>query len=303
MSVPIDLTQLPAPQVVEVLSFESIFARRKASTLALVAAGDREEFAATLELESEPATKLLQENAYQEMIVRNRINDAAKATMLAYAVRSDLDQIGANKEVKRLTIVPANKDAAKPTEAVMEEDDVYRLRIQEAPNGLSVAGPGAAYEFHARSADGRVKDASATSPAPCEIVITVLSTTKDGIAPPDLLKVVDAAVNPEEIRPLGDMVTVQSAQIIDYEINGTIYICNAPESAIIQRFALARLTELSIPKRPLGHSIYRSACNAAMHVQGVTKVDVNSPPKDIVLNKLQAARCTAIRLNVVVLDD
>lgn len=303
MSAPIDLTQLPEPNVVEVLHFETILARRKSSMLALIPAPDRSATAATLELESEPVTKLLEENSYQEIIIRNRVNDAAKATMLAYAVDSDLDQIGAGRNVKRLTITPADPDASPPVAAIKEEDDPYRLRIQEEPHGLSVAGPAASYEYHARSADGRVKDVSATSPAPCEIVITVLSTETDGIASSDLLNIVAEAVNPEEIRPLGDMVTVQSAQIIDYEIDGTIYIGAGPESPIIRAAALGRVTKLSTPRRPLGHSVYRSACNAAIHVEGVTKVDINSPPADIVLSKLQAARCMAIRLNVVVLDE
>ncbi|VEA33816.1 baseplate assembly protein [Salmonella enterica subsp. enterica] len=57
--------------------------------------------------------------------------------------------------------------------------------------GLSVAGPTAAYEFHARSADGRVADASATSPAPAEVVLTVLSREGDGTAEKDLLDVVE----------------------------------------------------------------------------------------------------------------
>ena len=46
----------------------------------------------------------------------------------------------------------------------------------------SVAGPTGAYEFHALSADGDVKDAAATSPAPGEVVVTVLSRTGDGAA-------------------------------------------------------------------------------------------------------------------------
>ncbi len=44
----------------------------------------------TLELESEPATKLLQENAYRELLLRQRINEAAQAVMVAYAMGGDL---------------------------------------------------------------------------------------------------------------------------------------------------------------------------------------------------------------------
>ncbi|MGV5943123.1 baseplate assembly protein, partial [Escherichia coli] len=61
----------------------------------------------TLELESEPVTKLLQENAYRELLLRQRINEAAQAVMVAYAMGGDLDQIAANYNVKRLTVTPA----------------------------------------------------------------------------------------------------------------------------------------------------------------------------------------------------
>ena len=67
-------------------------------------------------------------------------------------------------------------------EGVYKSLDALRLRVPAAFEGLSVAGPTAAYEFHARSADGRVADASATSPSPAEVVLTVLSREGDGTA-------------------------------------------------------------------------------------------------------------------------
>ena len=186
MSTPIDLTQLPAPSVVEVLDFETILATRKAHLVSLLPEAERAAVTALLELESEPATKLLEENAYQETILRNRVNEAGKAVMLAFALDGDLDQLGANVNVARLTITPANPNALPPVAAVMEDNDAYRLRIQEAPDGLSVAGPKASYEFHARSSDGQVKDASATSPAPAHVIVTVLANNDTGIADAEL---------------------------------------------------------------------------------------------------------------------
>lgn len=303
MSTPIDLTQLPAPTVVEVLDFEAILANRKAHLVSLLPEAERAAVTALLELESEPATKLLEENSYQETILRNRVNDAGKAVMLAFAVDGDLDQLGANVNVARLVITPTNPNAMPPVAAVMEDDDAYRLRIQEAPDGLSVAGPKASYEFHARSSDGRVKDASATSPAPASVTVTVLSNDATGIASADLLATVARALNAEEVRPLGDRLTVQSAQVIDYQIDATLFIGVGPEVPILLDAARANANRVSQPRRPLGHSIYRSACSAAVHVEGVRKVVLNKPAADIELNPTQAARCTGINLNVVVLDE
>ena len=303
MSTPIDLTQLPAPSVVEVLDFEAILAGRKAHLVSLLPETERAAVTALLALESEPATKLLEENAYQETILRNRVNEAGKAVMLAFALDGDLDQLGANVNVARLTITPANPNALPPVAAVMEDNDAYRLRIQEAPDGLSVAGPKASYEFHARSSDGRVKDASATSPAPASVTVTVLANNDTGIADAALLAIVARALNAEEVRPLGDRLTVQAAQVIDYQIEATLFIGVGPEVPILLDAARANAVRVSQPRRPLGHSIYRSACSAAVHVEGVRKVVLTSPAADIELNATQAARCTAIKLNVVVLDE
>ena len=85
----IDLSQLPAPIVVEVLDYEDILAERKATLISLYPEEQREAVARTLSLESEPIVKLLQENAYREVILRQRVNDAAKAVMLAHAATGD----------------------------------------------------------------------------------------------------------------------------------------------------------------------------------------------------------------------
>ena len=79
-----------------------------------------------LALESEPIVKNLQENTYREVLLRQRINEAAQAAMLAYAIGSDLDQMAARNNVQRLTVTPANPDAVPPVYAVMELDDTLR---------------------------------------------------------------------------------------------------------------------------------------------------------------------------------
>lgn len=64
----IDLSQLPAPQIVDVPNFETLLAERKAEFVALHPKDEVEAVIRTLELESEPVTKLLQENAYTGVI-------------------------------------------------------------------------------------------------------------------------------------------------------------------------------------------------------------------------------------------
>ncbi|RAN42350.1 baseplate assembly protein [Herbaspirillum rubrisubalbicans] len=303
MSSPIDLSLLPAPQVLETLDFETILASRKAAVLALLPEDEREAAANVLSLESEPATKLLQENAYQELLLRNRVNDAAMSVMLPFAIGADLDQIGANTNVKRLVLVEADPDASPPVAEVLEGDDAYRLRIQEAPDALSTAGPRNAYEFHARSADGRVLDARAISPAPCEVVVAVLANSDNWQAPADLLQAVDAALSAEDVRPLGDLVSVVQGQVTDYELEAVVYVEKGPEAPIALNAARANAAAMSKPLRPLGFSVYRNAYVAALKVEGVRNVFVKSPAADILCGRTQAARCTGIKITAEVLEE
>lgn len=255
----IDLSQLPAPQIVDVPDFETLLTERKAEFVALHPKDEQEAVIRTLELESEPVTKLLQENTYRELLLRQRINEAAQAVMVAYAMGGDLDQLAANYNVKRLTVTPADNDAVPPVAAVMESDEALRLRVPAAFEGLSVAGPTAAYEFHARSADGRVADASATSPAPAEVVLTVLSREGDGTAEKDLLDVVEKALNSENVRPVADRLTVRSAEIIPYRVEATIFLYPGPEAEPVMAAAKASLQKYIASQTRLGRDIRRRA--------------------------------------------
>ena len=147
MSGTIDLSQLPPPVVVEPLDFETLFAQRKARFLALCPEDQREQYARTLELESEPITMILEENCYRELLLRQRVNESARAVMVAYATDSDLDNLAANFNVERLVVTPEDDSVIPPVPAVMESDTDLRTRTPEAFEGMSVAGPTAAYEF------------------------------------------------------------------------------------------------------------------------------------------------------------
>lgn len=288
----IDLSQLPPPQIVDVPDFEALLAERKAAFVALHPADEQDAVMRTLALESEPVTKLLQENTYREILLRQRINEAAQAVMVAYSMGNDLEQLAGNCNVKRLTVIPADNDAVPPVAAVMESDEALRQRIPAAFEGLSVAGPTGAYEFHARSADGRVADASATSPAPAEVVLTVLSREGDGTAGADLLAVVEQALNSEKVRPVADRLTVRSAEIIPYSVDATIFLYPGPEAEPVMAEAKASLQKYIASQTRLGRDIRRSAIYAALHVEGVQRVELASPLEDVVLDKTQAASCT-----------
>ena len=139
--------------------------------------------------------------------------------MLAYARGSNLDHLGALMGVARLQLDPGvPAEGIPPT---MESDEDLRRRIQLAPEGFSVAGPEGAYIFHALSADGDVLDASATSPTPGSVVVSIMSRTGNGAASSELVAAVQAVLASDNVRPLTDFVTVQSAEIVDFAVNAT----------------------------------------------------------------------------------
>lgn len=294
----IDLSQLPAPDIIETLDFEAILAERKATLISLFPEEEQEAVARVLALESEPLTKFMEESAYREVLLRQRVNEAARANMLAYANRNDLDVMAANNETGRLVITPADNSTVPPTPAVKESDTDFRLRAQQAFEGLSVAGPSGAYEYHGRSADGRVADISVVSPSPSCVTITVLSREGDGTASPELLEIVDAALNAEDVRPLADRVTVQSAEIVTYDIRATLYVYPGPESEPVRKAADLKLAGYISTQRRLGRDIRLSAIYAALHVEGVQRVELDAPLADIPLTKYQASHCTRYEIAI-----
>jgi phage-related baseplate assembly protein len=286
----IDLSKLPAPDVVEQIDFEAI----RADILADFAVR-YPQFSAIFE--SDPAVKLIEAFAYRETVLRAQFNDRARGVMLAYADGADLDNLAALYGVTRLLITPANPQLNLP--AVLESDDDLRRRTVLAPDSFSVAGPESAYIFHALSASGDVLDASATSPVPGAVVVTVQSRLGNGTASAALLAAVEAVVNSDGIRPLTDLVTVQSAQITNVAIVARLWLYPGPDAEVVLTTALERLVEWQASAERLGRNITRTAIIAALHVPGaVQRVELDLPANDLILSRLQAANILSINVAV-----
>jgi len=282
----VDLSELPAPDVLEPLDVEDVYSE----SLGIFREYMGDNWSAPLE--SEPVVKLLEASAYARIGDRARVNDAAKALLLAHAIRSDLDQLGANVNTPRLVIQAEDLTAVPPVEKIAEIDDAYRERIQMAYEGLTTAGPRNSYKLHARNASALVADASAESPAPARVTVTVLGLEGDGTVGPELLAVVAEAINDEDVRPLGDRVTVQSAEVLPYRVDAVLYMKGpGPESAVALAEAKKRLAAWINPRRRLGVEVARSAVDAQLHVPAVSRVELIGW-QDLAPTEAQAAFCT-----------
>jgi phage-related baseplate assembly protein len=272
-STAVDLSRLPAPAIVEQLSFETILAGMVAD-LQVRFPGF------TALVESDPAFKILEVAAYRELLLRADFNDRARSRLLAYAAGTDLDHVAAPFGVARLT---------------GESDDALRSRVVLAPESYSVAGPADAYVFHARSASPDVADASAGSPSPGEVVVSVLAAAGDGAASAELLALVSAVVISSPVRPLTDHVTVQSAEILPFAISATVWTLTGPDRDLVLATGRAQLDAYLADSRKLGRDITDSGIKAALHCAGVQRV-VLPGWADIVCTPAQAAHCTAITI-------
>lgn len=289
----INLSDLPVPDAIVVPDAAVIFGAWLARLREL-----DPEFDALVE--SDPTYKQGEVTAFQLTLAFQRVNDAVRAVFLASAQKADLDQIGAAFNVGRMVIVPANPDAVPPTDAVMEEDEAFRERIQLSWSQLNTAGARNAYRFHARSADEDVLDADAYGPEEHgragEVDVYVLSREGNGTASEALLDAISARLNADEIRPLTDFVTVKSAIINDYTVTAELEIPDGPDAGEALENAKNTLMSYTRLANRINGMVPLSAIYAALQQTGVARVILSSPRADIEPATGTAPRCAAVNV-------
>jgi len=247
---PVDLSLYPISDVIEALDFESYLAR------------DRAEFATrwearrltnpalptvdTLLLASDPASVVMEVGSYRETLLRGRINDRIRATTLAGALGRALDHIGITYyRTPRRAIVPA----IGATPAVMEDDETYRQRLALAPESWSTAGPVGAYLFWALSASGDVLDVAVYSEDEGVCLaprIRVVILPRDELSVDEktaLVATVKEALSRIRLRPLGDLVTVELATDLPFNINAVLKIRQGASADIVKAEAEKRIRQ------------------------------------------------------------
>lgn len=292
----VNLSQLPPPVVVEQLDFETIFAEMLADL-------QRRDPVFSALVESDPAYKILEVAAYREVLLRQRVNESAKAVMLAFAQGADLDQIGGNYNVARLVLVPGDPDAIPPTEDVMEADDDYRLRIILSLEGYTTAGSIGSYVYHALSASGDVLDVGVDSLVPGRVNIAVLSRTGSGVPPQSTLDAVTAATTAEVVRPLCDTVEVSAADVVNFQISAVLDFFPGVGQQQVLEAAANSAQAYAAEMHKLGMDITLDGVYAALRRPGVQKVNLSSPAADIPIQWNQAPYCTSINITAGVIRE
>lgn len=298
MSTPIDLSQLPAPTIIEEIDFETLFDERKARLVELMPEDARAEMAETLELESEPLTKFLQESAFREILLRHEHNERSRSLMLAYAAGPELDHIGATYYLtERLVLDPGNPSADPPKPATYETDAEYRRRILLAHDAFSTAGSRESYIYHALTASPEVLDVDPVRPIAGRVKVYVMARSGNGAADAATIESVDAALIDEKVRPLSDTVEVVSAKIVEFSVAASLQIASGPETSVVISQAKEAAQKYVQERHRIGEDIVRGALEARLYVPGVERVTMTSPAADILTQTGEAPYCTSIEVS------
>ena len=299
----IDLTQYPPPDVLEALSFETILGEVQAlflnelptddATAAAQKLPTRAKMEETLKIQGNLVAKILQAYSYHAMIMRQRVNDAAKASFLATSTGADLDNLAAFYGLQRNVTNP--DDVANGGLPVMELDADFRKRIIPAVDGFSTAGPIKAYEYWSATVEG-VRNASAISPNPGEVLVSLLGYSANGLPAAGVVEEVNTILNSEDIRPLTDQVTVQAGTLTDYTIVARLTFFPGVGRDMALEAAQTAIEKFVADSQLLGYDITRSEIFKALHQEGVHNVNLTEPAADLIFAKTHAGNCTNIAL-------
>ena len=109
-------------------------------------------------------------------------------------------------------------------------DNHYRERIRLAPSGFTTAGTAGAYSYFAKSASANVADVKVISEQEAGTVLLVICEAHGADPSEATLQEVFTAVTADDVKPLGDKVSVSAPSPIEYGIELTYY-CSKPEQS------------------------------------------------------------------------
>lgn len=281
----IDFARLPPPDVVETIDYEVLLKRYKLDVLS-----KNDKLASALNLEQSPTNVILSAEAYGEMLVRARVNAAARAVMLAFSKGADLDNLAAFFGVERAT---------------GETDDSLRRRAQLGPEAFTTAGSEGAYIFQALTADPVViRDVTAVKVDDRgRVRICVMAAGADPVPTNDTILKVRDRLNSKGIRPLTDVISVVPVKVIRTNIVANLSLYPGPDASLIMADVAKALTKVRANVSLIGRDLTRSAIISALNQEGVQSVDLISPAENVAADTdqcvlIESAAVTPLQLRV-----
>lgn len=278
-TLPPELANLPAPTLVEAISYEARLAERRDRLVGIfVAAGidyDVED------IETDPAQIQLQDAAYNDVLLRTEINEAILSWFLAFATGSDVDLLANFYDVIRL---PG------------EMDNALKRRVVLAIQGRSPGGTEARYKSIVLGVDARVADAAIYKVGRDPTInVAVFASDNAGVADAGLLAKVNAALQSPAVRMVNDTIVVASAAQEVISVSANVWLLpQAPENALLTM--QANLAAAWARDMLLGRDLIRSWLLAQLQIDGVQRVELITPTADIEMPFNRAAALGAVTL-------
>lgn len=273
----IDFSNLPAPTVIEAVTYESIYASMTSRFIAGVP--DYGGIIDGVLLESDPVAKVLEDYAYREFLLRQRINEAAQANMLPFAEKADLDMLAAFYGVYRNVVQEQDLTAYPPKLLIMESDTSLRARVVDKLRGWSTAGSEYHYRYWARKDIGAVQNVSVTSPEGGLVRVAVLSTEGDGVPSEATLKLVRDQLLRNDVKVLTDTVEVVAGRRVDIMVNATMFLYSDTPYRVFEETQTAFPTTFR-QLRLLGRDVTTSWLQSQLMPSGAHSVSLSSPAVD-----------------------
>lgn len=283
MTAAIDLTSLPMPQVIGELSYDAVLSRQNARFQAewdtlRETYPDLPPYDVSM-LETDPAVIVNQSESYREMLLLARINEAARARLLAFAFGSDLDQLAIFYDVVRMT---------------GETDGRLKTRVILAIQGRSTGGPKERYKSIVMSADIRVESVEIYRVGRSPLInVAVYSTEPNGVASADLVSVVTAALTDENVQLANDEFVVASAVRSIVDLAFDIWLLPDADDATVTR-AVTALQDAWAVEQTLGRDLVREWWTSRLMIAGVHKITATSPETDVIAPPAEAVAIGSI---------
>jgi phage-related baseplate assembly protein len=309
----IDLSQLGRMYVLEDLDSEDTIARRMLRFKDIWVDHDPPNGANydVENLEFDPMRIGQECNTYFEALLRDRVNQAARAVTLAFAIGTDLDAIATNYPMvgPRLPIVTEPRGYPDFPEDY-ESDDRYRRRTQLSMNVLSPHGPAGAYMFWALSADALLRDATELArEGEGEVIVTCMDDSPpvrtvlagdvwhyDTEPRPSVERIIDirAYIMDAYRKAATDILTVKAPRVVDVRYVVKVWFYPPPDKATLLNNIRTALEKLVDNQRWLGVDHTRMAIFANVFQEGVHRAEIDEPSEDIFVEPDATVRVTDI---------
>lgn len=256
------LPNFPLPVIEREPEFKTLFDARIAQMRGLLQTAGLDWD--TWMLRSDPINNFCRHAAYGDLLYVTSLNDTFRATLIDFGQGADL-------------IAQASDWELTPAEGETIEDLRRRLRERKKGQGGFTDNW---YKRYAFAVDPlRVADVGVTGDAMGGVKVSILSTEGEGVASPELLDLVNVALNKPNVLGDNDHVEVVPAVIRVVNVEADIWLLPEAPSDELQK-AEDRLRSEFAASRRLGWDFTADFVIAALRTTGVRRIVMLSPSAD-----------------------